>query len=102
MPRRELLTVGHSTQALEVFLGLLGSASVELVVDVRRFPGSRRHPQFASAALASSLAEAGIGYEHLRELGGRRPVMPDSPNDGWKGRVPGLRRLPAHAGVRCR
>jgi len=83
-PRRELLTVGHSTHAIDGFLGLLGGASVELVVDVRRFPGSRRHPHFASAALASSLAEAGIGYEHLPELGGRRSVMPHSPNDGWK------------------
>jgi len=79
-----LLTVGHSTHAIDRFLGLLGGASVELVVDVRRFPGSRRHPQFASAMLASSLAAADIGYQHLPELGGRRSPTPDSPNDGWK------------------
>jgi uncharacterized protein (DUF488 family) len=84
MPGRELLTVGHSTHAIDEFLGLLHSASVELVVDVRRFPGSRRHPQFASAVLVSSLAGAEIGYEHLPELGGRRSPTPDSPNDGWK------------------
>ena len=82
--RRELLTIGHSTHAIDGFLGLLGGASVELVVDVRRFAGSRRHPQFASAVLASSLAEADIGYQHLPELGGRRSPTPDSPNDGWK------------------
>lgn len=84
MARAELITVGHSTHALDEFLGLLGGAGVELVADVRRFPGSRRHPQFGSEALASSLADAGLGYEHLPELGGRRPVNPDSPNDGWR------------------
>lgn len=83
-PRPELLTVGHSTHTLAGFLGLLGGASVELVVDVRRFPSSRRHPHFASTALASSLAETGIGYTHLAELGGRRSPTPHSPNDGWK------------------
>lgn len=103
---RELLTVGHSTHAIDEFLGLLGGASVELVVDVRRFPGSRRHPQFVSAALASSLAEAHIGYEHLPELGGRRSPTPDSPNDGWK--VAAFRgyadylRTPQFAGGRAR
>jgi uncharacterized protein (DUF488 family) len=84
MARAELITVGHSTHALDEFLGLLAGAGVELVADVRRFPGSRRHPHFASAALAVSLADAGIGYEHLPELGGRRAVTPDSPNDGWQ------------------
>ena len=82
--RRELLTVGHSTHALDEFLELLGSARVDLVADVRRFPGSRRYPQFGSEALASSLADAGLGYEHLPQLGGRRAVKPGSPNDGWR------------------
>lgn len=83
-PRLELFTVGHSTHPLDDFLGLLASAGVELVVDVRRFPGSRRYPHFASAALAVSLGEAGIDYEHVPELGGRRAATPDSPNDGWR------------------
>lgn len=82
--RTELLTVGHSTHPLDGFLGLLGGAQVELVADVRRFPGSRRHPQYGEEALASSLADVGLGYEHLPQLGGRRPVKPDSPNDGWR------------------
>ena len=81
---QELLTVGHSTHAPADFLALLRGAGVELVADVRRFPGSRRHPWFASEALAGSLSEAGIGYEHLPSLGGRRSVVPGSPNDGWK------------------
>src|SRR3954469_14664749 len=80
----ELLTVGHSTHALPEFLSLLRGAGVELVADVRRFPGSRRHPHFGGEALAASLGEAGIGYAHLVELGGRRSAMPDSPNDGWQ------------------
>ena len=82
--RAELLTVGHSTHAPNAFLELLGGAGVELVADVRRYPGSRRHPHFAAAPLAESLAEAGIAYEHLPELGGRRSPAADSINDGWR------------------
>ncbi len=52
---------------------------------MRRFPGSRRNPQFGSAALAASLGDAGLAYEGLgEELGGRRRVSPASPNDGWR------------------
>ena len=80
----ELLTVGHSTHELDGFLALLRGAGVELVADVRRHPGSRRHPHFGADALAASLRGAGIGYEHLPGLGGRRSVAPDSPNDGWQ------------------
>jgi uncharacterized protein (DUF488 family) len=50
---------------------------------VRAHPGSRRHPQFARAALAAELPRRGIGYEHLDALGGRRRPRPDSPNGGW-------------------
>jgi uncharacterized protein (DUF488 family) len=57
---------------------------VEQVVDVRRFAGSRRHPQYGAEQLAASLAEHGIGYEHVAELGGRRSVLPGSCNDGWR------------------
>lgn len=55
---------------------MLGRAGVETVVDVRRFPGSRRHPQFNRPALAASLAAAGITYRHADELGGRRSHEP--------------------------
>ncbi len=51
---------------------------------MRRFPGSRRHPQFNSGALESSLADAGIEYLHLEELGGRRNPTDGSPNAGWQ------------------
>ena len=54
------------------------------VADVRRHPGSRRHPQFASHALAASLPAHGVGYAHLPALGGRRKPLPGSRNDGWE------------------
>jgi uncharacterized protein (DUF488 family) len=69
----EVLTVGHSAHPIERFVGLLGAARIETVVDVRRFPRSRRNPQFNAGALADSLREAGIAYAALgEELGGRR------------------------------
>jgi uncharacterized protein (DUF488 family) len=54
------------------------------VVDVRRFPGSRRNPQYGADALAASLATRGIDYHHAAALGGFRKPRPDSPNDGWE------------------
>jgi uncharacterized protein (DUF488 family) len=82
---REILTVGHSTHPIERFAALLEGAGVEMIADVRRFPGSRRHPQFAREALDATLGRAGIAYEWLgEELGGRRRARPDSPNDAWR------------------
>ena len=81
---RTLFTVGHSTQSRGGFVGLLRDAGVERVVDVRRFPGSRRHPQFGRERLAAGLAEAGIGYRHEEALGGRRRTRVDSPNTAWR------------------
>jgi uncharacterized protein (DUF488 family) len=77
-------TVGHSTRQADEFLALLGAYDIELVADVRRFPGSRRLPHFASAALEAELAEAGIAYCWLPSLGGRRRNDPESPNCGWR------------------
>lgn len=82
--RGVVLTVGHSTHALEAFLALLQAARVELLADVRRFPGSRRTPHFGGAALRGVLAGEGIRYEHLEGLGGRRRAASDSPNGGWE------------------
>lgn len=83
-PSRTLWTVGHSTLALEDFLSLLVGAGVQTVADVRRFPGSRRHPHFAGPALAGALRQAGIDYVHLPDLGGRRTARKDSPNTLWR------------------
>lgn len=64
-------TVGHGTRPAEELLEMLAGAGVRTLVDVRRFPSSRRHPQFNQPALAASLESAGIGYRHAIELGGR-------------------------------
>jgi uncharacterized protein (DUF488 family) len=50
---------------------MLRKANVKTLVDVRRYPGSRRNPQFNKAALAVTLASAGIHYRHVEALGGR-------------------------------
>jgi uncharacterized protein (DUF488 family) len=84
MPK-SLWTIGHSTRDLETFLGLLAGSSIAAVADVRRFPGSRRHPHFGGEALEAELKRVGIGYLHLAELGGRRSTRaPGSPNTGWR------------------
>lgn len=83
------LTVGHSNRELAVFLDMLVSAGVEVVVDVRRLPGSDRYPQFNADALAGSLAEVGIEYRREERLGGRRRVsttVPDAVNGFWDNR----------------
>ena len=77
-------TVGHSTRTLEEFLALLAREELARLVDVRTFPGSRRHPQFNREALALSLAERGIEYRHAPALGGRRTPRADSPNTHWR------------------
>ncbi len=79
-----LLTIGHSTLAADAFLAMLVAHGVELLADVRRFPASRRHPQFGRQALAEMLARHGIAYSHFPELGGRREPKPDSPNTAWR------------------
>lgn len=77
-------TIGHSTRAIDDFLALLRDHEIAALADVRRYPGSRRHPQFSQQALAASLQEAGFAYQHFPELGGRRPPRPDSPNGAWR------------------
>ena len=77
-------TIGHSTRTLEEFLGLLSKYRIEAIADVRRFPGSRRYPHFASDALAETLPAHGITYQWIPKLGGRRKVQPGSPNTAWR------------------
>jgi len=84
-PVAEILTVGHSTHPIERFIALLGGAGVEAIADVRRFPGSRRNPQFGAEVLAAALGGVGIGYEPLGDtLGGRRKPRADSPHTEWR------------------
>lgn len=78
-------TIGHSNRSLDELLALLTGGKIELLVDVRRYPGSRAHPHFDRDALQQSLAEQGIGYHHLEGLGGRRSTrLADSPNTAWR------------------
>lgn len=88
-------TVGHSTHAIAAFLQILRAHGIEAVADVRRFPGSRRHPQFGSEALQSSLQSSGIAYHWFSELGGRRrPDLLDDEGSGW--RHPSFRAYAQH------
>ena len=71
-----VFTIGHGTRPADELVDCLAAASALTVVDVRRFPGSRRHPQFNQGPLADALAAAGIAYRHEPELGGRRSGEP--------------------------
>src|SRR6266851_4309199 len=76
--------IGHSTRKIDIFLWLLEENQIKLIADVRMFPGSKRYPQFGREALAKSLSERRIRYEHFPELGGRRKAKPDSKNTAWR------------------
>ena len=76
----ELFTVGHGTLAAEDLLRVLHAGGVEVLVDVRSYPGSRRHPHFARERMEEWVPDAGVAYRWERRLGGRRPVRADSVN----------------------
>ena len=78
-----LYTIGHSTLAAEAFVQVLRSHGIEGVADVRRYPGSRRHPHFGRDALMASLPAAGVGYEWYEALGGRRSRAKGAPPSAW-------------------
>ncbi len=76
-PPVRICTVGHGARPIEAFVAVLVEARVDTLIDVRRFPGSRRHPQFGRAELAAAVHEAGLGYSWQGEpLGGRRQARP--------------------------
>ena len=72
--------MGHGTATEQELADRLTGAGVALLVDVRRFPGSRRHPHLSREAVEQWLPAAGVGYRWEERLGGRRPVAPDSPD----------------------
>ena len=80
----QLWTIGHSNRTIEQFLEMLAAQKIQLLADVRRFPGSRRLPHFNQENLSKSLAAAGIEYVHFPELGGRRKALANSPNTVWR------------------
>jgi uncharacterized protein (DUF488 family) len=71
-----MFTIGHGTRPAQELVECLRAAGVQTLVDVRRFPGSRRNPQFNQGPLAETLEAAGIEYRHAEELGGRRSGEP--------------------------
>ena len=73
-------SVGHGTASEAGLLAVVGGAGIRTVVDVRRFPGSRRHPQFGREPMATWLADGGVAYRWLEALGGRRRPVEGSPN----------------------
>ena len=81
---KTIWTVGHSTLALEAFVGILRAHRIEAVADVRLLPGSRRFPHFNRESLEQVLAKVEIVYQHFPELGGRRKPRPDSHNIAWR------------------
>jgi uncharacterized protein (DUF488 family) len=87
-------TLGHSTLDLAAFLERLALHGIAGIADVRTFPASRRHPHFAREALSRSLAAAGVAYDWLPALGGRRKARADSAHAGW--RVEGFRGYADH------
>jgi uncharacterized protein (DUF488 family) len=90
-----VLTVGHGTLDGSAFAALLKTASVELVVDIRRFPGSRHNPGVAREPLEARLAQDGISYRWDARLGGRRSAPPGPPADPWW-QVEAFRAYAAH------
>jgi uncharacterized protein (DUF488 family) len=71
-----VFTIGHGTRPADELVDCLAEVGARTLVDVRRFPGSRRNPQFNQEALAATLGDAGIAYVHAPELGGRRSGEP--------------------------
>jgi uncharacterized protein (DUF488 family) len=93
-----LYTVGHGTRTSEELIELIRRATVETVVDVRRFPASRRNPQFNRDALDEALGAAGIAYRHAEALGGRRSGEPGEERFGCI-RTPAFRSYAARMGT---
>ncbi|MGN6513908.1 MAG: DUF488 domain-containing protein [Lysobacteraceae bacterium] len=83
-PAGTLWTIGHSTRPWEEFVALLRAEAIARVVDVRRYAGSRRNPQYSPLAMGPALEAEGIGYLPMPEFGGRRMPRADSPNGAWR------------------
>lgn len=79
-----VFTIGHSTHSFDDFLKMLQSFHIEMVADIRSYPGSRKFPQFNKENLANTLPENNIEYIHIPKLGGRRRVKKDSKNNRWR------------------
>ena len=79
-----IYAIGHSTRTWENFIELLQTFSIEMLADVRSYPGSRRYPHFNKESLLKELPEKNIQYQHIANLGGRRKALSQSKNTAWK------------------
>ncbi len=84
MEASTIYTIGHSTHTLADFLAMLKSFGIKTLCDVRSLPGSNKFRQYNQDSLKASLAEVGIEYLHLTDLGGRRKARKDSENSTWR------------------
>lgn len=67
-----LVGVGYEGRTVEQLVAHLRELAVSRLVDVRLTPISRK-PGLSKTALGATLAQAGIAYEHRRELGNPKP-----------------------------
>ena len=79
-----IYTMGHSNREIDEFIQLLQNNKIEVLIDVRKFPGSKKYPHFNQDQLSISLSSADILYVHIEKLGGRRKQNKDSVNTIWK------------------
>jgi uncharacterized protein (DUF488 family) len=79
-----LYTIGHSSRTIDEFVAICRAHGLLRIIDVRRFPGSRRHPHFGREPLAATLSACEIAYEWLPSLGGRRRRAKDAPPSAWR------------------
>lgn len=79
-----IYTIGHSTRTSDEFIQMLKSFEVAHLIDVRRFPSSRKYPHFNKSLLQQALQKDEIAYTHIEALGGRRPAQKGSVNTRWR------------------
>ena len=84
MEKPTIWTIGHSTRPVDALIEMLRAHGVKRLIDIRTIPKSRSNPQYNREALEPRLRDAGIGYEHMKALGGLRHPRKDSPNVGWR------------------
>ncbi|HYO84804.1 MAG TPA: DUF488 domain-containing protein [Bryobacteraceae bacterium] len=84
MEKPIIRTIGHSTRPVEVLIDMLKAHGVNVLIDVRTIPKSRQNPQYNREALEEQIHDAGLGYEHMKSLGGLRHPRKDSRNMGWR------------------
>ena len=67
-----LHTIGYEGSSIEDFIATLAAARIDLIIDVRELPLSRKRG-FSKTALSNWLASSDIEYLHLRGLGDPKP-----------------------------